>query len=132
MMFNGSDHERATIASFIVTRKQERYLGFLAKPQHRKKLTARLAHFKDLDPRFVAAIPPSQQGAPDIARILRLKGAPDLCWIISEDRRLDGSTLELSSALAKVVGYGMGTFLSCIPGKLAYFEDEDQRFILQR
>jgi hypothetical protein len=30
------------------------------------------------------------------------------------------------------VGRQMGTIISCIPGKLAYFEDEDGRYILER
>jgi hypothetical protein len=36
------------------------------------------------------------------------------------------------SALKEVVGYGMGTLISCIPGRLAYFESEDERYILQK
>jgi len=40
--------------------------------------------------------------------------------------------MELAVALKEVVGRQMGTFLSCIPGKLAYFEDEDVRYILER
>jgi len=38
----------------------------------------------------------------------------------------------LQTALEKTIGYQMGTFISCIPGKLAYFEDEDGRYILER
>jgi hypothetical protein len=40
--------------------------------------------------------------------------------------------IDLTHALETVIGRGMGTFLSCIPGKLAYFEDEDCRWILER
>jgi len=37
-------------------------------------------------------------------------------------------------ALGEVVGRQMGTFLSCIPGRLAYFEGEDMgfRWVLER
>ena len=37
-------------------------------------------------------------------------------------------------ALSKTVGMDAGTLISCIPGKLAYFEMEgaDERFILER
>ena len=45
----------------------------------------------------------------------------------------DEEDLELLAALRKVVGYGIGTVLSCIPGKLAYFEAElRDRFLLVR
>jgi len=40
--------------------------------------------------------------------------------------------LQLESALESVVGNGMGTILSCIPGKLAYFEGEDESLLLAR
>jgi hypothetical protein len=38
----------------------------------------------------------------------------------------------LDIALAETVGSQEGTLISCVPGKLAYFEDEDERYILQR
>jgi len=40
----------------------------------------------------------------------------------------------LAEAVEKVLGMGMGTFISCIPGKLAYFEgeDENERLLLER
>jgi hypothetical protein len=40
--------------------------------------------------------------------------------------------MDLEAALKETIGYQMGTFISCVLGKLAYFEDEDDRFILQR
>jgi hypothetical protein len=40
--------------------------------------------------------------------------------------------MPLDQALKATVGNGIGTILSCIPGKLAYFEDEEERFILHR
>jgi len=39
----------------------------------------------------------------------------------------------LLDALKSVVGYGMGTVISCIPGRLGYFEGEfRERYILQK
>lgn len=82
--------------------------------------------------RFVVPIPPSQSGYAGILDLLRGKGAPETCYAVSEDDELDGKELPLSDSLKKIVGYGMGTFLSCLPGRLAYFEDEDERWILER
>jgi hypothetical protein len=46
-------------------------------------------------------------------------GAPETCYAVSENSELDGKQLFLAAkALKEVVGYGMGTFLSCIPGGL--------------
>jgi len=42
--------------------------------------------------------------------------------------------MSLSDALLETVGMGAGTFISCVPGKLGYFELEDlsERYILER
>jgi hypothetical protein len=52
--------------------------------------------------------------------------------LISEDPALDQKELPLVHALEQIVGCGMGTVLSCIPGRLAFVETEDERFILER
>jgi hypothetical protein len=128
------NHEEELIRSFIMPTKRQRYLDFVSKPKTRQKFLCELAHFKSLDPRYLLAIPPSKQHPKDIAQILTDKGAPTLCWVTSEDRRLDGKEMSLLEALGDVVGRQMGTFLSCIPGRLAYFEGEDMgfRWILER
>jgi hypothetical protein len=53
-------------------------------------------------------------------------------FAISEDPALDQKQLPLVEALKQIVGCGMGTVLSCIPGRLAFVETEDERFILER
>jgi hypothetical protein len=128
------NHEEELIRAFIVETKRQRYLDFVSKPKTRKKFLLELAHFKSLDPRYLVTIPPSKQHPKDIAEILTQKGAPPVCWVTSEDRRLDGKEMALSEALCAVVGRQMGTFLSCMPGRLAYFEGEDMgaRWILER
>ncbi len=137
------EHEQATIRAFISPDKQERFLTFLSKPKNRKKLTGELAHFRWFDPRFAAAIPwkvdpklgvweRHLQGIANIQGLLKSKGAGKTCWAISEDPNLDGKELALESALEEVVGKGMGTILSCIPGRLALFEGEDQQLLLSK
>jgi hypothetical protein len=131
-MSNQQEHERGIIRSFIIPVRQDRYLEVLAKPKRRENLTASLAHFKHLDMRHAVQIPPHQQHAGEIFQLLKSKGAPETCYALSEDSGLDGRELSLSEALKDVVGRGMGTFLSRLPERLAYFEDEDQRWILER
>ena len=56
---------------------------------------------------------------------------PETCHVIGGEH--DGKDMELLTALKQIVGYGTGTVLSCIPGKLAYFEGEiRERFLLVR
>jgi hypothetical protein len=119
--------EEALIRNFVVAEKQERYVNFLAHPKRRRKATDAFAHFHDLDPRWVVQIPSGEHHAETVARTLRSLGAGDTCHVISESRALDGQRLPLDQALAAVIGHGMGTLLSCVPGRLAYFEGESPK-----
>ena len=126
------DHESEVVKAFFLPAKRERYLEFLTNPKRRRKLIAELAHFGGLDPRWCVEIPPSLQRAESIEDLLHRRGAGPLCWVISERSQLDGRQMGLGEALDAAVGGQMGTILSCIPGELGYFEDEEKRWILQR
>jgi len=141
--FQSSDHERGAILAFVQPNKQERFLGFLAKPKNRRKFTESLVHFRWFDERFATPIPwkvdpkgdPWErhvQGIDNIYRLLESKGAGATCWVISEDSEIDGRELDLRAALEHVNGRQIGTILSCVPGKLAYFEGEDETLLLVR
>jgi hypothetical protein len=125
------DHERGLVTAFSLPQRQNRYLEILVKPKRRGDITE-FAHFKHLDPRWIVPIQPSSQHAENIYQVLREKGASKVCYGFSEWDEVDGKTLPLLDALKSVVGQGMGTFLSCVAGRLAYFEDEDMRCILER
>jgi hypothetical protein len=125
-------HEPQLIRAFILLQRQSRYLELLASPRRRRDLTREFSHFKHLDPNHAFALPPGRKWAIDIYELLKSKGAPETCYAISEEDDLDGKELALRDALDTIVGREIGTFLSCVPGKLAYFEDEDGRFILER
>jgi hypothetical protein len=126
--------EEATVKAFLVRERRERFLEFLPNPKHRHKITDSLAHpnLAWFDSRYVQLIPPPQSHAVDIAKLLRAKGAGRSCWIISEDKRFDAREMELETVLSEIVGYGMGTIVCCIPGKLAFVESEEGRFILEK
>jgi hypothetical protein len=126
------NHEEAVVGAFIIPVRRERYLEFLKSPKNRKKFINVLAHFKHLDPKFAKSISGNQGNPSALLKLLLGKGAGVKCWVISENAELDGKEIDLQTALAETVGRQMGTFISCVPGKLAYFEDEDGRFILER
>lgn len=129
-----NEHEEKVIRAFIVPDKCERYLCLFGTKKGRRKLTARLDHNHDLDSRSLHRVPPSIQSAGSIHALLKQRGAPSSCHVISANCHLDGQQMELSDALAETVGYGFGTIISCIPGKLGYFEAEDpgERYLLYR
>jgi hypothetical protein len=126
------NHEEALVNAFILPTRRERYLECLVKPKKRARFRAELAHFKALNPKYVVNIAPREQHLPSILKLLIAKGAGTKCWVISEFDEMDGQELDLELALRETIGRGMGTFISCVPGKLAYFEDEGRRCILER
>jgi len=131
-MASSLNHEEALIKAFIPTHRQERFLEIIAKPKKRAKLLTQLYHFDDLNPKFMVAIPPNQQNPSSLVKLLKAKGAGSVCYVISTNSLLDGKEVELETALKETVGSQEGTLISCLPGRLGYFEDEDGRYILER
>ena len=82
--------------------------------------------------RYIVRIAPSSQHAPNIECLLRAKGATETCLAISEMTSIDAKFIPLADALKSTIGYQMGTILCCIPGRLAFFENEDGRYIFER
>ncbi len=127
-------HEVEFARNFIVPEKRARYLSLLESTSGREKIVNGFNHCRDLDPRFATRVPDNQSSVGSIYVILRQKGAPDSCYVMSDNPDIDGRELPLAEALSKTVGMDTGTLVSCIPGKLAYFEMEgfDGRYILER
>lgn len=125
-------HEQALIAAFVKRSKRDRYREILSNPRLRHKFTNQLAHFTDFDPKYRLPIPSNKLFVDNIVIELQKRHSPTVVFAISEDRALDQKELLLVEALREVVGRGMGTVLSCLPGRLAFVETEVERFILER
>lgn len=125
-------NEYSLIAAFVKRGKRDRYLAFVSNPRLRHKFTHQLAHFADFDPKYRLPIASGRLFADNIARELQKRRSPSVVFAISEDPALDQKEIRLVDALQQIVGRGMGTVLSCIPGQLAFVETEDERFILER
>ncbi len=128
--WTATEHESAFLKSFVVGERRER-MALLFQPS-RRDMHNELAHFKWFDERRISPIEPNDQHPDHIARLLKAKGAPDIGYVISEYRELDGTFMELNAALEATVGHGVGSIISCIPGRLAFYEGEmpEERFIL--
>lgn len=124
-------HEQSLVA-FIRRSKRERYREILSNPRLRHKFTGQLAHFADFDPRYRVPIPSNKLSADKVAFELQKRHCPSFVFAISEDPRIDQKELRLVESLQEIIGNGMGTVLSCIPGRLAFVETEDERYILER
>ena len=128
------DVEEALLRAFIVPERRSHYIARLATPKSRKKLLDSFYHLHDLDPRFAHRIEPRLQRADSIYDDLRRRGAPERCYVMSASSDLDGQEAELRPTLEEIVGCYDGTFVSCLPGRLGYFEGEEpnERYILER
>ena len=128
-----TDHEKG-LAVFVEPRSRNRFRESFANPRRRDKLRRKLALFAPLDPRFTDEAGSNEKRGWTLAS-LRDRGAPERCFLLSEDSDLDGREMLLTDALDEMdAGSELATFVSCIPGRLAYFrgEDVENRHILER
>jgi len=72
-----------------------------------------------------------QRSQDAIVAALRDRGAPDHCYVFSEDDDLDRQYVPLTKGIEGVMSASTGSFVSCVPGRLAYYENEHgERWIL--
>ena len=123
-----NDHE-THLLNFLLKDRRERARYLLEKK--RDEFTSLLHHPRIFKPHVLHKIEPRLQTSKDIAERLQEAGGVS-CYLISSDPDLDQQTMSIEEALAQIVGYGMGTFASVLPGKLGYLETEDagERFIV--
>jgi hypothetical protein len=126
-------HEKG-LTSFLAAKQARRALALLKRKQGRAKLVGLLSHYLRLDPAYAHKLDSRQQTHDAIVTLLRRAGAGPVCYAISELAELDGKFLPLDEALLISLGTGAGTFLSCEPGRLGYYEAEDpgERYLLIR
>jgi hypothetical protein len=124
--------EEQLIKAFFLKDRRERYLLGLANPRRRREFTNEFCHFKHLDRRYEVPILPLQRNAAGIYKLLKRFGSPDECWVVSDESGLDARTMNLKEVLEEIIGRTFATFLCCIDGKLAYFENEEGSWILRR
>ena len=129
-----TQHETQLIKAFFCRKKQDGMLNFLAHPKKRLKATDTLYHLGDLNEKCIVQIELNGLSPVQIAHQLRIRGSPKTCWVISTNSKLDAKEHDLEFVLSEIVGWSDGSLLSCIPGKLAYYEGESpkNRFILQK
>lgn len=123
--------EEAIIRAFITPPRRKRWLESLASAKRRARMLDRLNHCRDLDERYATLLPSNT----DVVALLRSRGAPDACYVLSCTKEIDGQTLPLDEAVWAAEMGGWGTILSCIVGQLGYYYDEggtQRRMLLER
>ena len=132
-MSTAQDHEAGLVA-FVVRAKRERIEMFIASKKNRHKFVDDLWHFREWDPLAVVQLAPAQHTPEVVLAELTRRGASGDVYLVSATSALDRRVMPLPVALRSVVGSSSGTVVSCVPGRLAYFEGEGpgDRCILQR
>lgn len=122
--------EEALVDAFIVPAKRERYKGLLAHRKRRAKLLDGLIHCSAFDARYAS----ETSSGTDVVALLRSRGAPESCHVVSDVAELDGKKMPLQEAIGETEAHMRGTLIGCVPGLLAYYYGEagEQRLLLQR
>ena len=123
------EHEEGLI-KFVVKNKQDRERILLATPNKRKKFISHLGHYDLFDETYCIQIK-YRDPIMNYNYLVSL-GSPEKCYAISEMDNIDGGIVNLLDALILIIGSDFGTVISCIPGKLAFYEGENERYILNK
>jgi hypothetical protein len=127
-----ADPEQAAIRAFVVRARQALYLALQSDIANRARFLERLLSGRDFDPAMAVPLGDDEQEPDQIAARLHRMGAPDGCHVIGDIDTLDGRDATLDETLKRLVGSGKRALVSCVPGRLAFFEaGNDQRFLLQ-
>lgn len=134
------DVETAIVKSFFNKRVQERVLFELFSPSKRQERGLdRLCHnYRDtLRTEYLTEIPKPNSDPDEIVKLLKKRGAEEICYAMSFNTDIDGRHLRLIEAIEKAVGFGFPSFILCVSNKLAYFEAEQSfgpppRFIVKK
>lgn len=121
---NPFQHEVALVKNFIIKERQERYFNLLNSKKGRIKFRSYISHFRDLKANL-NKINITNQNCIELYKLLRSKGAPDYCYVISEHSEYDQKNLPLYEAIVTLFNSGISFFLSCLPGLIVYYEGED-------
>lgn len=123
------------------------FLAFLAEPSRRRMETllelgkkrradaqSLLHHAVRLDQRYAQHLTGNDAFPAPVEALLQKKGAPATCYVFAAGSNLDGREMPLKDALDAIIGIGNGAFVSCIPGRLGFYEYESVKssYLLQR
>lgn len=129
-----NDHERGFLA-FLVEPTRRRMETLLELGEKRRaKARSLLDHAVRLDPRYAQHLTGSDAFTAQVEAMLAKRGAPATCYVLAAGSDLDGRVMPLGEALDAIIGMGNGAFVSCIPGRLGFFEYESMQssYLLQR
>lgn len=125
-----NDQEEAFIRRFVTEEKQERYIGFLSKPQTRRKFLSELYHRLAVRRSLSEEVPSNQRSVEKVQQSLLEKGATSDVYVISPASDIDQRWMSLTEALRLVIDDCTEAIVCCKLGELAFYRSEDSAWIL--
>ena len=125
--------EKIIIHSFFKKNRMERAAFELNSAKRRSDC---IWHIEDkIDTQYMHEIIAPISDIKTVYDILKKEGAPNMCYVLSDNGAIDGKTMLLKDALELTVFVGP-VFISCIHGKLAYYEGEQnlntKRYLIKK
>ena len=131
-MASAEEHIVGFCHAFLRPEKRERLASVLS-GRRRSRGVVELSHPDCIDERFATAW--TGEDPERLLHRLTKLGAGEDCYIISNADALDDRSMKLTDALREVIGIGVGTVVSCVPGRVAFYEGEygpGERMVLNR
>jgi len=129
-----NDHERGLLV-FLAEPSRRRIETLLELGEKRRADARSLLHNAiHLDQRYAQHLTGSDAFSASVEVMLRKKGAPATCYVFAAGSDLDERELPLGDALDAIIGAGDGALVSCIPGRLGFYESASMKssYLLQR
>ena len=125
------NQEEALVHAFIVPAKRDRYLQMLANPTKRRKIQRTLYHTLNVIEERASEIASPNHFPEPVEKLLRQKGAGEMCYLISPQPALDQQVMRLREALETLIMEDSVAIVCCLPGRLAYYKAEHTGYILE-
>jgi hypothetical protein len=121
-------HERLFVLSFVVSNKRARLLEMLESEKKRWRFEKEVWELRNLGTECQSSIAASTRTPADVVALLRKSGAGVMCRVVSP--WVDDGERELEGVLAEAVPNCDETLISCVAGKLAFWQDATGERIL--
>lgn len=115
--------EIKVIERFFIREKKERYKSFVSNQKLRQKFINELAHSPDLDFSLFSEVIGSEKQI--VKKSINTLRKADDCYVISENKDIDGHRINIDTALDETIGLGMGTLLVFGDADLVFYEGEE-------
>jgi len=121
----------AGLAQFLDKKSARRFGKLAAIPKRRHDIADMLCHKFWPESKYI--IDCAKATKDEILLQLRQLKSPENVFVFGASC-VPGMVMNLSDAVSEIYGYAAGQIVSCVPGKLAFFEGEDigDRMILCR